>query len=228
MFLVERIFPATFAFFIIVPLSLLIIFLSSKKIKVNYDRIEERFFSNLNDRETASKRCKKLKPELASIAADIHIVEMEVNPDSPFVGGRLSELAWRENYGINVVYVERGGKITRTPGGNQCIFPFDKVGVIGTDAQIDTFKKVFEIERKHAPDILTSDIVPYKLIVDELHDYRGKMIKETPIYTKIKGIVIRIDRDNQGITNPLSTFVLEEGDVVWFVGLHDKIKRLFG
>jgi len=228
MFLVERIFPATFAFFIIVPFSLLTIFLSSKKIKVNYDRIEERFFSNLNDRETASKRCKKLKPELASIAADIHIVEMEVNPDSPFVGGRLSELAWRENYGINVVYVERGGKITRTPGGNQCIFPFDKVGVIGTDAQIDTFKKVFEIERKHAPDILTSDIVPYKLIVDELHDYRGKMIKETPIYTKIKGIVIRIDRDNQGITNPLSTFVLEEGDVVWFVGLHDKIKRLFG
>ena len=228
MFLVERIFPATLAFFVIVPFTLLTIFLSSKKIKVNYDRIEERFFSNLNDRETANKRCKKLKPELASIAADIHIVEMEVNPDSPFVGGRLSELAWRENYGINVVYVERGGKITRTPGGNQCIFPFDKVGIIGTDAQIDAFKKVFEIERKHGPDILSSDIVPYKLIIDELHDYRGKMIKETPIYTKIKGIVIRIDRENQGITNPLSTFVLEEGDVVWFVGLHDKIKRLFG
>ncbi len=224
-FLSERIFPTTAALLFVVPLSLLIFFLSSKRISNNYHRIEHWFYGNLNERELAAAKEHAKKPEPGSFAPDIHIVDMEVNPGSQFVGEVLSRLSWREKYGINVAYIERGEKLMKLPGKDIALYPFDKVGIIGTDAQIDAFKKVFESECECASDLLSDDIISYKLVVDHNNDFSGKKIRDTTIYNDIKGIVIRIERSGETVTNPLSDTVLERGDIICFVGEREKIRK---
>ena len=224
-FLSERIFSTTAAFLFVVPLSLLIFFLSSKRISNNYHRIENWFYSNLNEREIVSTKVNEVKSEPSPFAPDIHIVDMEVNPGSQFVGVILSQLSWREKYGINIAYIERGEKLLKLPGKDIALYPFDKVGIIGTDSQIDAFKKIFEAECGCDSDLVTDDIISYKLVVDQNIDYSGKKIRETPIYSDIKGIVIRIERSGEAVTNPTSDTILEKGDIICFVGEREKINK---
>jgi K+/H+ antiporter YhaU regulatory subunit KhtT len=54
------------------------------------------------------------------------------------------------------------------------------------------------------------------------------MIRETVIYNDIKGIVVRIERLDHTVTNPLSDTILEKGDIICFVGEREKIKKHFG
>src|SRR6185312_14319519 len=54
------------------------------------------------------------------------------------------ELAWREAYGINIAYIKRGEKLIYAPGRNNRLLPFDHVGIIATDDQMQTFRPVFD------------------------------------------------------------------------------------
>ncbi len=232
-FWVFRLFETKVAIFIAVPVIVIILFVLTKRIQAFYQRIEVRFLGNLNARETADYNSfsanisrKKASLEQKLMPWDAHIIELEVSPEADYIGRTLKELAWREKYGINIVYVKRGEKLIHAPDRNSILLPFDHVGIITTDEQAQIFKPVFDSKvPANATTLNVNDISLQKIVVNEHNRLKGKTIHESGIREHTSGLVIGIERNDERILNPESTTVFEWGDVVWIVGKLKKIKE---
>lgn len=234
---VFRLFSTQLAILVAVPFIVLVAFLFKKRIQRFYQRIEMRFLSNLNARESAttgeafienvSRATARFQNDLAPW--DAHIVELEVEPQAAFIGKNLMSLSWREKFGINIVYIRRGERLIHAPGRNDMLLPFDKVGIIATDEQINAFKPLFDVaeaaeEQNAAFNI--EDISLQKVVVNEHTKLKGVDIRNSGLRERTNGLVIGIERDDKRILNPDSTTVFEWGDVIWLVGDRKKIQKL--
>jgi CPA2 family monovalent cation:H+ antiporter-2 len=233
-FWVFWLFDTRVAIFIAVPIIVVILFVLTKRIQAFYQRIEGRFLGNLHARETDeyNSLTANVSRKNASIAAkltpwDAHIVQLEVSPEAEYIGRTLKELGWREKYGINIVYVKRGEKLVHAPDRNSILLPFDQVGIIATDEQIQHFKPVFDSGINIEIAMMdVNDISLQKIVVNEYTKLKGMNIRESGLRERTNGLVIGIERNNQRILNPESTTTFEWGDIVWIVGERKKIQEL--
>ena len=218
------------------PITIIVLVIFSKRIQRFYQRIENRFLSNLNAREEAATKDDSMKAHVSRRTADIqsylqpwdaHIVEMEVKPEAVYIGKSLSDLKWREQYGINVVYIKRGDKLIHTPTRDNKLLPFDMIGIISTDGQMKLFKPVFDsIENVNPDDVDINDISLQKILVDEHTKLKGLDIRSSGLRERTNGLVIGIERNQERILNPDSNTVFEWGDIIWVVGDRKKIQQL--
>ena len=213
----------------------MVLFLFSKKIQSFYQRIEGRFLSNLNAREKLANEekikeetlNKQFNPQSDLSPWDAHMIDLEVNPHAEYIGKTLLELAWREHYGINIAYIKRGDKLIYAPGRNNRLLPFDHVGIIATDDQVQVFKSAFDtIENIDKADSDLDDIILQKIVVDEHNKLKGLTIRGSRIREKTNGLVVGIERNKERILNPDSSTAFEWGDIVWIVGERKKIQKL--
>lgn len=230
-FWVDNLVSTQVALLIITPVIILVLVLFSKRIQSLYQRIEGRFITNLNARETAAATngASDTNAELQSdlVPWDAHIVEMEVNPHAEYIGKSLMEIGWREQFGINIAYIKRGDRLMHVPDRNSRIMPFDRVGIIATDEQMPPFKLVFDASETNGLDgIDIENIVLQKILVDEHTQLKGKDIRHSGLRERTDGLVIGIQRGNERILNPDSATVLEWGDILWVVGHKKKIQQL--
>jgi CPA2 family monovalent cation:H+ antiporter-2 len=235
-FWVDRLFSTKMALVVAVPIIIIVLILFSKRIQQFYQRLEGRFLSNLNARERIAiegkKREEKLLRKKINLHTDLspwdaHMIDLEANPHAEYIGKTLLELAWRENYGINIAYIKRGNKLIYAPGRNNRLLPFDHVGIIATDDQLNTFKPVFDAsESIDATDHNIADIILQKIVVDEHNKLKGNTIRASHIRERTNGLVVGIERNKERILNPDSTTIFEWGDIVWIVGDRKKIQRL--
>lgn len=235
-FWMERLFSTLTAILVAVPIIVLVLFLFSKKIQSFYQRLEGRFLSNLMARETeeeenfvrnANPLQRQFNPQSELSPWDAHLVDMQVNVQADYIGKPLIELAWREKYGINIGYIKRGDKLIYAPGKNNKLLPYDHVGIIGSDEQLNQFKPIFdrmEAIDPSGPDI--EDIIIQKIVVDEHNRLKGQSIRDSAIRERTNGLVVGIQRKMQRILNPSSDTVFEWEDIVWIVGERKKIQEL--
>lgn len=232
-FLVSKVFNNQAAIFIVVPLVIAIFFIFAKRLQKLYSRIEKGFLVNLNAREYAEYNTlsagvirKNAEIQTQMEPWDAHIVPLEVPQQAEYIGRTLHELEWREKYGINIVYIKRGGKIINAPDRNQILLPFDRIGIIATDEQIQIFKPVFDlVEIGVASEVDLDTIVLDNIIVNEYTQLKGLNIRSSGLREKTNGLVIGIERKNERILNPDSTMIFEWDDVVWIVGERKKIQQ---
>lgn len=234
-FWVSNLFSATIAILIAMPLMIIILWLFSQRFQKFYNRLEQRFITNLNareiDAESKSPTEKLLKntfnPASELSPWDAHIIDLQVNPNASYTGKTLEELAWRENYGVNVAYIKRGDQLIYAPDRYKRLLPFDHVGIIASDEQIQTFKPIFE--SKESLEEATNDvqdIIVEKIVVNENNKLKGLTVRDSQIREKTNGLIIGIERENDRILNPNSFTVFEWGDVVWIVGDRKKIQQI--
>lgn len=201
-----------------------------KKIQALYDRIENRFILNLNDRELqqqlmdteyrASQRNAALAPW------DAHLVSFDVLPESPVAGKSLLELRWRELIGVNVAKIQRGSINKLIPGAQERIFPGDKLFVICTDKQEKKLNALLRPSRLLAEQTLDSEVVLDKFTIERDSPLINQTIRESGIKGKSIGLVVGVERDGQRILNPESFLVFKEEDVVWIVGDKKRVDKL--
>lgn len=233
---VSRLVPPDWAFVITVAVTIFVLVLFSRTIQKVYHRLEGRFLTNLNARETAAANDNSLAATVRRKNDnlrthmepwDAHIVELEVNPHADYIGRSLLELGWREKFGINIVYIKRGDKLIHVPGRENKLMPFDTVGIIATDEQIQLFKPHFDATENVAPvDVDIEDISLEKILVDEYTQLKGQDIKSSGLRERTNGLVVGIERNNVRMLNPESSVTLQWGDVVWIVGDKRKIQQL--
>ncbi|MFC5271622.1 cation:proton antiporter [Adhaeribacter terreus] len=233
---VDRLFTAMAAILVAVPIIIIVMFLFSKRIQNFYQRLEGRFLSNLNAREKAEAEklsgtenilSKHFSPQSDLSPWDAHLIDLEVSPQAAYIGKNLLELAWRENYGVNIAYIKRGDKLIYAPGKNNKLLPFDHVGIIATDEQIQAFKPVFDMQEQiEAATPNVEDIVVQKIVVDEHNRLKGQTVLSSGIRERTNGLVVGIERNHERILNPTSTTTFEWGDIVWIVGEKQKIQKL--
>lgn len=221
---------------IAMPIIIVILFVFAKRMKAFYKRLESRFLTNLNARETESanslsSRVSQRNADFQTRLApwDAHIVQLQAPANAPYIGKSLMDLQWREGYGINVVYIKRGDNLIYVPDRNQFILPFDQVGIVATDAQVAAFKPVFDVaplEVANGNNLDINNIVFEQLVVDEYTKLKGLSIRDSGLREQTNGLVVGIERNDQRILNPNSTTVFDWGDVIWIVGERQKIQSL--
>jgi len=216
-----------------IPFIIVVMVLFSQRLQNFYQRLEGRFLTNLNAREVEEAQQsggvlrKQFDPQSDLSPWDAHIIDLEVDQQAEYVGKTLIELAWREKFGINLAYIKRGDKLIYAPGRNNKLLPFDRVGIIATDEQMQSFKPIFDRTEKLDPAANnTEDIILQKIVVDEHTKLKGLSIRASRIRERTNGLVVGIERRKMRILNPESSTVFEWGDIVWLVGEREKIQRL--
>ncbi len=230
-FLVDKIFSAMVALFVLVPVIIIIIMFFSKQINKFYHRLEKHFLVNLNLNESepspTDDKLVNATDKFNQSPWDAQIVEMDVTTNAGFVGKTLQELGWREKFGINVAFIKRGDELIYAPTKNSILYPFDRVGLIATDDQLPIISSIFAPETSNE-NIGTSinHIVVQNLNVKEHSWLIGLTINTSQIREKIHGLVIGLERKNEHLLNPESSTVFEKGDIIWVVGDRQLIHQL--
>jgi CPA2 family monovalent cation:H+ antiporter-2 len=218
-FLFDRLFSTQIALFG-VSVTIILLFIFSKKIQQFYGRIEDRFMHNLNERELQHKeKFRNLTPW------DTHISSFKLNPRSPLIGKTLLESKIREKFGVNIAAIEREDLTINVPDRFERLYPNDIILAIGTDAQLKKFKEFLERTEVDADILKTKNeikLLHFSVMKDSV--LIGKTIKDSNIRELTKGLVVGIERGSQRILNPESNEAFKPNDLVWIVGSEKRIK----
>ena len=114
------------------------------------------------------------------------------------------------------------------PARYERLYPGDVVFVIGTDEQLDQFKRHIEPINGAGTEVVAAKdtIVLKKLQVRKNSFLHRKTIRESGIREMTQGLVVGLERKNRRNLNPESNIILEDGDVLWIVGNARLIDKL--
>ena len=229
-FIYNQFFSSTIASIILVIGLLITMYFLSKYFNQFYNYIQTKFIYNLNEREILTKKIeeKKKQDKYQYTWDNTHISDMIVPQNANFIGVPLGELDWRTKFQINIAYIKRGDRIIQTPNSESVLYPFDKIGIIGTDEHIQRFEKYLQIIGETPPennDLKNTDnftldkvVIPNDFCVLE-HKSIG-WVKDTA-----KGIVVSIERDGKMIHNPDRNVPIELGDYLTIVADKKNLKN---
>lgn len=187
-----------------------------------YNRIEDRFVANFNQRQAQHSF---QIPE--SLEKNFLMERMTVTPYSPLAGLTLNGTQLRQEYHVNVVTIERAGKVYDLPDKDMLIMPADRLTLLAGEDQLARVRSVIEVE----PDMLIHDhsdheINTYRLEVAADNPLVGVDIRNSGFTSKYHAMVIGIERGRDYMVNPMADTRFQAGDVVWFVSPKElKIKE---
>lgn len=199
-----------------------IVLMFSKYLRWLYGWFEGHFIENLadNTKQTATNYS---VPMLAPW--DAHIEQFLISPESEMIGRSLQDIKVREKFGVTIVMIERGKNKITAPDQYQCIFPHDRVFVIGTDEQIEAFKcaaEAMHMDKESWP----ANYALERYLISEKSPFLGQTIRHSGIRENTHGLVVGIERLGTRILNPDSMLALEVGDILWIVGDPNRIRKL--
>ena len=212
-FAIGRYISLAFGLILIIAIFVFIMVRFSGKVNGFYKQIETRFMTNFNSRQAQTSF--KIP---SSMEQQFSMERVTVSQFSKYVGVTLLNSGFRQEYGVNVVSIERGEQIYDLPSKDTVIMPCDRLTVIGTEEQISRFRAVMEVE----PSMLIRDHSE-----NEMHIYRyvvlpsgpliGQTLSHSDFQKRHHGMIIAIQRDDDYIVNPPANTVFECDDIVWFV-----------
>jgi CPA2 family monovalent cation:H+ antiporter-2 len=176
-----------------------------------HQRLERHFWSNYHekDRQESDERRDYLSPW------DAHLSRMTVPPNADFVGRTLESLAWREQFGINVAYIERGSRVIYAPSRVEMLYPHDQIGLLGTDAQLDSLLATWQLDAEGSGPDWEMELL--QVPIDDQCLLAGQSIRDSELRERTKGLVVGLERKGERVLNPPSGTVLQRGDVLWMV-----------
>ncbi|MBL0744707.1 cation:proton antiporter [Chryseolinea lacunae] len=221
--MINQYFSPSVSFLIAVVAMAIATVLFNQKLQAFYDRIEKRFLSNLNDKEHE----RGLKQEITPW--DAHLATFDVQPEFPLAGKQLLELKLREQYGVNIALIERGKLSLISPDRHERLYPGDKLSIIGTDDQLARMKDVFENSPHETSEqhVNEDEIALQNFTVTRESPLYQRTIRNSGIRDHAQGLVVGLERNGNRMLNPESTIPLEEGDIVWIVGVRNRIEEFF-
>ena len=228
-FIYNQFFSSKIASIILAIILLATMYFLSKYFNKFYNYIQTKFIYNLNEREIMHKKIEDRKRlERFQYSWDnTHISDMTIPQNANFIGVPLGDLDWRTKFQINIAYIKRGDRILQMPNSESILYPFDKIGIIGTDEQIQRFEKYLQIIGETPPennelkntDNITLDKVVIPKDYSDLDQKSIGWVKDTS-----KGIVVSIERDGQIINNPDRNIAIELGDYLTIVADKKNLK----
>lgn len=192
---------------------------------IKFSGLEERFMTNLNQKEIESRRqapvSASIKDKLSGY--DVRLEIVTVSPDSEFIGQKLRDMPFRHTTGVNIVKIMRGSHSILIPRGDESIYPYDKLLAVGTSEQIKSFISIMEESCSVVDTYEPASSAPDMEFIVESFD----VTEESFIYDKTLRdlsmrdsgcMVISVMHDSTLITNPKAEFRFKAGDRVWIAG----------
>jgi CPA2 family monovalent cation:H+ antiporter-2 len=161
---------------------------------------------------------------------DEYLVEISVDAYSVVAGHSLMELNLREDYGINVVAVERESGSYISPDPKLRLYPEDQVLVYGLEVDIAKFALACQardsiLESSHSSEAL-QDCELTSFVTSAAHPFCGKTLMELRIREKFHCTILGVGRGEERIKNPPSDFLLQNEDIIYAVGSRIQIEKM--
>lgn len=193
--------------------------------------IERRFLENFSGTESLSTLSEK---EIAGRLPfdELHLVEQELPPYLDFLGKTLKEINFRQRYGLNIIAIVRGDTRLNIPNGNERLFPYDKIVIVGTDEELERARASYRSEKQDhqaKTDNAPSDFLSIEqYAIEPASPWDGQTISQSRIKEMGNCLIIGIERDGQAIMNPPANTRLQANDILWLAGERKQILALFG
>lgn len=229
MFVIAGLFKLSVGLVFGVAVLLVALMIFSRQLKKQSILIERTFFRNLRSREMQAEYLGEKQPEYAGrlLSRDLHLADFEIPCESDWVGDTLAELNLGSKYGVHVVSILRGKKRINIPGASMRLFPQDKIQVIATDEELNTFS-----EDMNRTVTLDSDVVEKSEMnlrqfrVDSDSPFLNRTLREAGIREKYHCLIVGVERGDNELHAPDPNEPFREGDVVWVVGENNDVYRL--
>ena len=228
-YIVNALFHFKSALIVAIALVAIVVMVMSRGLKNRSIRLERMFVQNLRSREIEAQVRGRKKPlfEGHLLDRDIHIEDFEVPRDSQWAGKSLQELRIGARFGVHISSILRGHQRINIPGGEDVIFPGDRIQVIGDDEQMHLFASSMRDELvEEDPEIEKREMKLHKMIVGADSPLIGKTMRESGLRDQYGCMVVGVEEGQRNLTlvNPHRRF--ERGDVVWVVGEQADIEKL--
>lgn len=205
------------------------IMILSRGLKKQSIKMERMFVQNLRSRDIEQQVLGLKKPlyEGHLLDRDIHISEIEIPENSTWAGLCLADLRLSNRFGIHVSSILRGHRRINIPGGDDIVFPGDKLQVIGSDSQLAAAHAAVagDIEPDD-PDIEKREMRLSQIVIDNHSPFVDKTLPETGLRSEFNCMVVGREegKENLSMVGPAYKFRL--GDILWIVGEDDALKRV--
>jgi len=190
--------------------AILILYLNNRRLfEKIFHRFEEQFLISFKEKDLAES---SINQDLAHLTPwDSRMLNFEVLATSQASGKTLIESKIRENFGFNIIAINRNNRNIVAPAGNERLLPTDKIIALGPNEQVDA------IQNYLAPENLSSfqEELSYSLVTLKTSSDSplvGKNIQESKIRENFSALVVGIERGEDRMVNPKSTEIIRAGD----------------
>ncbi len=209
---------------VLISLSFLGLIFFSRFSESIYQRIENHFLANLTENERSQLEKKEKFFQLAPWHATLN--ECVLSPRSGFVGKSLQDARLKDDYGVMVTIIERGDQRILPPLRHDVLMPFDRLFLLGTEAQLLKVRELLEVPFAATPEPLSDRFGLTSLRLSKSHVLVNKTIRDCGIREEAEGLIVGLEREGQRILNPDSSLTLQSEDLIWVVGDISKVRAL--
>ena len=229
-YVLARLFHISVVLIVLIALAVVLAMVSSRLIKRNAQRIERTFMTNFRSRELRAEYLGETKPAYASrlISKDLHLVEFDIPAEIEWGGKTLAQLNFGQRFGIHVVSILRGGLRINIPKGTACLFPQDRIQVIGSDSGLEAFGDYLktsaidlEDDRYHSGETVLRCIP-----VTDRSPFLGQTIRSAGIRDRYHCLLAGVEKEDGGLHAPDINLPFEKGDILWIVGEKEDVERV--
>lgn len=230
-FVISGLFQISVGLVLGIAFLLVVLMVLSRQLKRQSILIERRFFQNLRSRDMRAEYLGEKKPQYAGrlLSKDLHLADYVIPGEASWAGKTLAELNFGKKYGVHVVSILRGKKRINIPGASVRLFPEDKIQVIATDAELNTFGEAMNRACVLEDDVVEkSEMILRQFRIECDSVFLHKSIKEAGIREKYHCLVAGVEREENILRAPDPNEPFLEGDIVWIVGESTDVYRLAG
>ena len=213
---------------VVIAFAILFFLLLSRGSFKRMNRMEQRFLRNINAKEEQQENLSKHKHIASQLEkANIHLVEIDISANVPFIGKTLKEIALTEDYDIHVIQIKRGNMEIDLPIGSDYIYPADRLLVLGSDEAISVFSAFLE-KYNNLPVKESAEMNLFSFEIEADSPLVGKTLAESNLRDKAKCMVVGIDKGDGNLLPPNNSVVFDAEDLVWLVGEKANVMKLLG
>lgn len=217
------------AIIVAIALTAITLMILSRRLKHRSIKLERMFVLNLRSREIEAQVRGRKRPlyEGHLLDRDIHISEFMIPEESTWAGKPLSQLRIGTRFGVHVSSILRGSRRINIPGGDNVLFPNDKIEVIGNDEQLARLGSAIANETyQEDPDIEKRQMHLRQLVISSTSPFVGKTIAESGIRDKLGCMVVGVEAGQKNLTMVSPTRILRKGDIIWIVGEEESLRTV--
>ena len=210
----------THALMLSLALAAILIMVMSRRLKHNSIRMERMFVLNLRSREIAAQVQGHRRPLYADRLLDrsIHISDIVIPTDSTWAGHTLAQLNLGKRFGVHVSSILRGRQRINIPGGDNVIFPLDKLQVIGNDEQLAALNAAMTGElMPEMTDIEQREMHLRQITLTAGSPLIGKTLANSRLRDDYNCMLVGIEQGQENLTQVDPQHIFATGDILWVV-----------
>ena len=214
----------------VLALTLVTLMLTNRFLHRQSKRIEETFNANMRAREEKAKAAEPKRSAIESrlLSKDLHLADFDLPGDTPLAGKTLMELGFGKKYGVHVVSIHRGDVRIRIPSAHDCLYPQDRIRVIGNDAELEAFAAALEGHHAHtaaAPDA-DGEVILSLVKIRATSPFLGQTVRDAGFRANYHCLIAGVEGPDGALHVPDASVPFAEGDILWVVGAKPDVDRI--